>query len=205
MLPTLMNYGSTLQDPSASLSMIPKAMTIDTDLPCDWRVKTIFASVLFNSMTAGMMFIFSNTVLPSLATFPDATGMAVMNMINSKIQNPTFLCIFMGGLLELIPAVDLCCCWHRDAYSKRTRGLVAASALVYFFGLFVITATQHIPRNDQLATYTYGSSAAEEFWQHEYLGKWAAWNTARALFAALSAGLGILSLMSMSKESRKST
>jgi len=160
----------------------------------DWRTSVILVSTLFNGMAAGMMFIFSNTIMPALSKLPDETGITVMVTINDVILNPLFQILFVGGLTSVVPAIDMAFI-HRKDYSKPARFFVMASTLIYFFGQIVVTASQNIPRNDILLSMDASSQAASDYWRSEYLGAWVSWNTARAIFSSIAALCGGMSLL----------
>merc|ERR1712232_1295717 len=126
-------------------------------------------------------------------------GIKAMNTINVVIVNPLFAVAFFGGLISGYPAAVM---WkHLDAYSKPARWYAVAATLVFFFGEFVVTVTQNVPRNDALAAVDPESDDGAEYWRKDYLKGWVAWNTARGVFAAVAAVLGGLSLSFMRKAS----
>lgn len=71
----------------------------------DWLLDShlegiMLISVVLNSMAAGIIFIFSNTIMPSLATLDADVGINTMNKINIIIVNPLFVVAFFGGLIS---------------------------------------------------------------------------------------------------------
>ena len=53
-------------------------------------------SALGSALMAGVFFIFSNTVMASLAQLPAAQGITAMQHINRDILNPLFFMVFLG-------------------------------------------------------------------------------------------------------------
>ncbi len=63
-------------------------------------------TLLGSALIGGVFFIFSNTIMKSLAQRPAPEGMAAMQAINRVIINPGFLGVFMGTAgLSLVLAV----------------------------------------------------------------------------------------------------
>lgn len=65
-------------------------------------------SIILNStMSAGLIFIFSNTILPSLPELPDQYGSQAMHTIIVVIINPLFIVVFFGGVVSAVPAISM--------------------------------------------------------------------------------------------------
>ena len=168
----------------------------------DWRNYIMLASTILNCMSAGMMFIFSNTIMPALGKLSDEAGIEAMVTINDVILNPLFQLIFLGGLVSVIPAVDMNFISY-ERHSKPARYYAAASTVVYFLGQMVITATQNIPRNNTLLALDAASQVASDYWRNEFLTKWVLWNTVRTVFSTLASVFGVLALHFMGKGPHK--
>jgi len=154
-------------------------------------------SVVLNSMAAGVIFIFSNTIMPVLATLEAKEGIMIMNTINDIILNPLFGVVFFGGLVSAFPAFRM---WKNPGeYSIPARYYGVATTVVFFFGNFMVTGTQNVPMNNELLAVDPGSDEGAAYWEDTYLTNWVAWNTARGIFATLAALLGALCLRFMAK------
>jgi len=191
------SYGSTTDTSSNNAHSIYHATnseshnTIDTTL--DMNEVIMLISVILNSMAAGIIIIFSNTIMPALSKQDLSTGIGVMNTINVIIVNPLFIIIFFGGLISVFPTVSLLRKKDNNSNSNPVAGYYAlASTLIYFFGQFLVTVTQNVPRNNQLAEYS-----DETYWAQDYLISWVNWNTFRGVSALVSAVLGAMSLTLM--------
>ena len=154
-------------------------------------------SVILNAMSAGIIFIFSNTVMPALATLKSSEGIVIMNEINTIIVNPLFLLAFFGGLVSAFPAYKM---WmNAGEYCDAARYYAIATTAVAFFGNFMVTGTQNVPMNNHLLKVDPTSDEGAVYWRNTYLTSWVAWNTTRGIFEILAAFLGALSLKYMSK------
>lgn len=157
----------------------------------------MMTSVILNAMAAGVIFIFSNTVMPSLATLKASEGIIIMNEINTIIVNPLFLLVFFGGLVSAYPAYIM---WtNAGEYCDTARYYAVTTTLVFFFGNFMVTGTQNVPMNNHLLKVDPMSDEGAAYWRNTYLTSWVAWNTARGVFAALASVFGALSLKFMIK------
>lgn len=157
----------------------------------------MLTSIILNSMAAGIIFIFSNTVMPSLATFDSDVGINVMNKINIIIVNPLFIIAFFGGLISAYPTVVML--KNPDTFSRPARYYALASTLVMFFGEFMVTSLANVPRNDALLAVDPDSEEGEMYWRNDFLKGWVMWNNIRCFASVAAAALGGLSLSFMRK------
>jgi uncharacterized membrane protein len=133
------------------------------------------------AMSAGITFIFSNTIMAALARRGAEEGAAAMVAINEVILNPAFFAIFLGpGLLLTAVAIGA---WA-DGHGARLA--LALGAAVYVLGVVLVTIAVNVPLNDALAAQTPGTAAAIDLWEH-YLVRWTRWNSVRAVAGAASA------------------
>ena len=133
------SYGSTTDKSSNNAHSIYHATNSESnviDTTLDMNKIIMLTSVILNSMTAGIIIIFSNTIMPALSKQDMSTGIEVMNTINVIIVNPLFIIIFFGGLISVLPTISLL----RKKDSNPVAGYYAfASTLIYFFGQFLVT------------------------------------------------------------------
>jgi uncharacterized membrane protein len=163
-----------------------------------WQEAVMLVSVILNAAAGGIIFIFSNTIMPSLGKLDADVGIEAMNTINTLIVNPSFIFFFFGGLISAIPARNM---WvnKEGKYSDVSRYYALASTLVFFFGEFMVTVTQNVPRNNALLVVDPESEEGADYWQNEFIPQWVAWNTARGTFAIISSVIGALCLRFMAK------
>ncbi len=148
-----------------------------------------FLAAIGCGLMAGIFFIFSNTVMHSLASLPVAQGVAAMQAINRVILNPLFFVIFLGpALLSVLLAVSLLWRW-----SQPGSAYLLAGSLLYLIGSLLVTIGFNVPMNESLDTVNSGSDAATNMWA-KYLTNWTMWNHVRTVASLLSAIFLILSL-----------
>lgn len=187
-------YGATNFDAmaqgAATLSGKPTGWLLESHLET-----VMLVSVILEAMAAGIIFIFSNTIMRTFSKFDPDIIINVMNELNILIVNPLFVFVFFGGLISAYPTAVMM--RNPDQFSKPARYYALASTLVFFFGEFLVTLTQNVPRNDALLAVDPESEEGVQYWQNEFLGGWVAWNTARCVFSVIASVLGGLSLVSM--------
>ena len=194
-----MNYGSAPTNTASNLmNSVPEQQEGAKFWLLDSRLEVVMlTSVVLNGMAAGIMFIFTNTIMPSLATLDTDIGINIMNEINIVIVNPAFLIAFFGGLISAYPARVM---WKNpEEFSKPARYYALATTLVFFFGNFIVTSAQNVPRNNALLAVDPESDDGASYWENQFLKGWVAWNTVRCVFSVISAVLGGLCLSFMKK------
>ena len=131
------------------------------------------ASVVGSGVVTGILLIFSNTVMQSLAAHGD--GAATMVTINERILNPVFLLLFMGTTVACVALAGLTLLGHGSGGA-----LTLAGCALYVVGVFAVTAAFNVPMNDARAAVPAGTPEAAEYWA-VYLREWTRWNTIRSL------------------------
>jgi len=145
------------------------------------------ATVVGSGVVTGILLIFSNTVMPSLARHGE--GADTMVTINEVILNPVFLLLFMGTTLACVALAALTLLGHGGG------GLLTLVGCgVYIVGVFGVTAAFNVPMNDALAALPAGSPELAEYWSL-YLERWTRWNTIRSVLGI--AGTTILAVALM--------
>ncbi len=153
-----------------------------------WPELLVLFALVGSALMAGTFFIFSTTVMQSLAKLAPAEGIRAMQSINRVIINPWFLGPFMGtallslgiGILAFIGWETIGSHWFLSA------------ACLYMFGTFFYTVVQNVPLNDQLEAVD--PEQAEEFWQ-SYLHRWTRYNHHRTIASILAVVLYAIGLM----------
>lgn len=139
------------------------------------------AAVVGGGVVTGILLIFSNTVMPSLARHGE--GAATMVTINERILNPIFLLLFMGTTVVCVAVAALTLLGH-----GRGGWLAVIGAGVYVVGVFGVTAALNVPMNNALAATRPGSGEATEYWRI-YLVRWTRWNTVRSVLGIVATTL----------------
>ena len=149
-----------------------------------------FIAALGSGLMAGLFFTYSNSVMPSLAQVPVPQGVLAMNTINTVIQNPLFLSIFMGtALLALFLVLAALLGWGVARPSW-----VLIGAALYVIGNIIVTMAINVPMNDALAATAPDSQAAAQLWA-TYLDRWVFWNHVRAFACTGALAAFIAALM----------
>jgi uncharacterized membrane protein len=141
----------------------------------------LISAALGSGIIAGLLFIFSNTIMRALAQMPHPQGLVTMQAINVIIVNPLFLLFFVGtAILSVVALVFAFTHWNHAASAY-----IVAAALLYLLGTIGITAFGNVPLNDRLATLNPSDVQATAFWV-EYYTTWTMWNHLRTAAAICS-------------------
>ena len=129
----------------------------------------------------GIVFIFSNTIMPALASLESRHGMHAMQRINTVILNRVFIPVWMGpGPLSLGASI-----WAMIHFEHPSSIWILTGSALYIGGLLVLTGCCNIPLNNQLDKTDLDAPDAGSTWKH-YLAKWVPWNTIRTVATLLA-------------------
>lgn len=163
---------------SKILKMVEKALFVITIL-----------SAVGTGISAGIYFIFSNTVMDALSKLKPHEGIAAMQSINRVILNPLFFSVFMGtAATSLIILISLFWRWGQPGSIY-----LLAGSLLYLVGTILVTILFNVPRNEALDKEEPESGEAAELWAR-YLTEWTAWNHVRTVACILGLLAFILAL-----------
>ena len=142
------------------------------------------AAAVGAGVVGGLLFVFSNVVMPSLDRQSPAVAARTMNDINVVIVNPLFL-LFFGGtaVVSVVLAADVVLGSSADGGALRLAG-----ACLYVIGVAVLTAVVHIPRNNQLADARDDEASLAAAWT-AYVRPWMLGNHVRAAAAIAACAL----------------
>lgn len=147
------------------------------------------AAAVGAALVAGLMFAFSTSVMPGLATRPPAEGMAAMQAMNRTILNPVFGLVFGGAaLLCLVVAASAPFTTEEGGWGWRLAG-----GALYVVGTFGVTMAINVPMNDRVDAADPGSADGQRLWA-DYLRRWTAWNHVRTVLGTAAAVLLLVGL-----------
>ena len=154
-------------------------------------VATAITATTALAASAGLLFIFSVAVMPSLNDIDPASAITVMQRINVRIINPLFVITYIGAPLFGIAAAVQCL----RLGAGDVAGFFAAASVLYLVGTLGITFAVNIPLNNRLADVdrTADKIKLGSAWV-DYSRPWTNWNHLRCLVAFLSAilsGVGL--------------
>ncbi|NGN68069.1 DUF1772 domain-containing protein [Streptomyces sp. A7024] len=157
------------------------------------RTASLIAALITTGISAGLFFIFTNTIMPSLKKSSDRSFVEVMWHINRVILNGWFMLAFMGALLFIALAGGLLLGAESELRSAVLPWVVAA--LVLYLGTVGITFAMNMPLNNDLDAAGPVEKVKDLAALREHFeAKWVRWNAIRtytnvAAFGALSAAL----------------
>ncbi|GIP26205.1 membrane protein [Paenibacillus sp. J23TS9] len=135
-----------------------------------------FVSSLGVGLLAGVFFTFSAFVMQSLTKLPSGEGISAMQSINTTILQSSFMWVFMGST-ALSVFLGITSFFNLGNTSAL---YVIVGSLIFFVGVFLVTAIFNVPLNDTLAAATPGSSEGAQAWK-KFLDSWVPWNHVRTI------------------------
>lgn len=159
--------------------------------PIVWALLLLAAAT---GLVSGVFLTFSDFVMKSLAASKPAAGTEAMQIINRKV----FQSIFMVLLIGMIPISVLTALygyWFANGFVSE---LLIIAALLYFFGVFVVSAIGNIPMNNTLESFPQGGIEAQMYWP-DYVRGWVMWNHLRWIAALGSSACYMLGAVLMAQ------
>ena len=147
------------------------------------------AAAVSSAVLTGVLFAFSTSVMPALASRPPAEAMAAMQAMNRTILNPLFGLLF-GGSALLCLAVAASAPFTGDVDGAGWR---LAGGVLYVVGVTLETLAVNVPMNDRLDAADPATAAGQGVWAG-FLPRWTRWNHVRSVLGAVAATLLAVSL-----------
>lgn len=144
---------------------------------------TLLAATLLTGLSAGVLFIWANTITPGLGKLDNLSYLKAFQQMNRTILNPWFLIVFVGA-----GGVSLVSIFFSKTSSVTVLGLLIAATVIYFFGVLLITATGNIPLNNLLdkANLESMNLAEAQNLRGQFEARWNNFHLARTIFSTLS-------------------
>lgn len=109
------------------------------------KLLVLFLSILLTGLTAGLCFIWSNTITSGIGRLDDLGFLQSFQAMNRTILNGSFFTVFFGPVFLLLLNAFL----HRNANPFLFKSFVIA-AIIYFVGIGLITVFKNVPLNEML-------------------------------------------------------
>jgi len=140
-----------------------------------------FLALLLTGLFTGFFYTWSFTVMPGFDATRPETAVAVMNAVNANIRSAAFAVVFFGApLTTLLASIAFGLARRRRA--SRLTGL----AFLALAAVLAVTAVQHVPWNEALASAAGASDVDPAALWAEYSAKWTGWNHVRAAGGTLA-------------------
>lgn len=157
----------------------------------------LVTTVTCTALMAGLFYSYSCSVVLGLRSLPDANYIMAMQSINRAIQNPIFFIGFLGTLL-LLPL---------NTYMNYSQPLQVkfwlflSATILYFLGVFCVTAFGNIPLNNTLEKFNLLNASNETIKSQRaaFEGRWNNLNTIRTFASVLSLILLIIGCINFDK------
>lgn len=152
-----------------------------------------FLSVLCCGLIAGLLFGYACSVNIGLKSLANSEYLKAMQSINSAIQNPYFLTVFLC-LLFILPVTSFL------KYKEMTNTsfyFILMATVIYFVGVFGVTIFCNVPLNEQLAKFDISTATNNEIatMRQTFENSWNSYHSIRTFASIISFGLTILSVL----------
>ena len=146
------------------------------------KTYVLFSTVLLNALATGFFFAWSVSVIVGTKKVTDLTYLETMQNINREILNPAFFIVFFGSLVTLFLTTYL------QFNNKTVFWFVLASAIIYLFGTFGVTAFGNVPLNNELDALNIHSFSLTELkhFRTYFEGTWNQYHTIRTIASIIS-------------------
>jgi uncharacterized membrane protein len=145
-------------------------------------IVSLTMATLTTGLISGFFYAYACSVTLGLALLPDAQYVDAMQAINATVRNGAFAFSFFGAVLFLLLALVV----HAPRPRSRCFLFVAAGAVLYIGGGFMVTFLVNVPMNEELARVGEAAPATLARVRAEYEGPWNFWNGVRTIFSSLS-------------------
>jgi uncharacterized membrane protein len=148
----------------------------------------LVAATMTMGLMAGVFCLYANTIMPGLRRTDNRTFVGAFQAIDKAIINPWFLA---GGFLGALVSTSLAAALHLGKDGRSVLPWIVAAPVLYLTA-FVITLAVNVPLNNEIKAAGDPDTIADLATVRGRFdeGKWARWNTARAV--ASTAALGCL-------------
>ncbi len=146
--------------------------------------------IVMTGLMAGIYFAFSVFIMKSLAELPVIQAAKAMNKINNVIVNTLFLPVFFGSTLWCAGLIV----WSIADWQTGSSLLVVVAALVYIFGMFIVTAFGNVPMNNKLQGCESNEALLVAYWS-KYQHSWTQLNHIRTISCIASCAILVASLI----------
>ena len=121
------------------------------------KITALLLATLGTGLTAGLCFTWANAVTPGIGQLGNLGYLSAFQAMNRSILNPTFFLVFLGPML-----LQLINIWLFRAESHTLLWVLIGAAVLYFFGLVLVTVFGNVPLNEMLDQTVLENATAED-------------------------------------------
>jgi len=154
-------------------------------------------AILLTGLMAGIFFTWSNAVKPGIGKLSDIEYLRALQSMNRVILNNAFKIIFLGAII----AVVLVPVFYYNLYPRNIFWLFVFTLIIYWIGVFGVTASGNIPLNEILDKTNLESITSEEIktLRKSIEVKWNNFNLIRCISSGITFILLIVSFLILDK------
>ena len=146
------------------------------------KLIVLILGVVLTGLTAGLCFTWSNAVTPGIARLDDLNFLRSFQAMNKTIINGTFLMVFFG------PVILLCLNTYLFKSTEVSFWLYLAAAILFFFGLALVTIFGNVPLNEILDKSNLETMSKTDLkvLRDRFEAPWNQWHMVRTITSILS-------------------
>ncbi len=158
----------------------------------DISTAVLFLATLLTGLSAGLCFTWTNAITTGVGRLDDSDYLQAFQHMNRTILNPLFFLVFFGPILLSIGSVYFNWMNHASII-----WLLVAAAVLYFFGVFIVTVVGNVPLNELLDKTNIPNSTDEELTslREMFENKWNNLHLIRTICSLLSFILMLISCL----------
>ena len=151
----------------------------------------LLAGLAVIASVAGVLALYSSTIMPGLKKLDDATFVSAFKAIDRQIVKSVFMVQFFAPLFILGGAAVYAFSQQLDSW------LLVVSALACYFGAVAVTVGVNVPLNDGIKSVPDGISAQDSAKARAQFNeqKWTAFNHVRTLLSIVAIVLLVIALV----------
>lgn len=155
---------------------------------------TLLVTAALTALISGFFYAYVCSVNPGLGRLTDAEYLKAMQSINKAVLNPVFFASFFGSLVLLPVGTWLS---YRAGGADAGFYLMLAAAIIYFFGVFLVTGMGNVPLNKVLAGFNIETATVFDLslQRKEFETPWNKFNMIRAIASTTCLVLVLLTLI----------
>lgn len=155
------------------------------------KLTILLIGILCTGLTAGLCFTWGNAVTPGIGSLGDYSFLSAFQAMNRAIINKVFITVFFGPVIALFIS----------AYFFRANTnafwFILAAALIYLFGLALVTVFGNVPLNEILDKSNLETMSTLELKElrNKFEKPWNQWHMIRTISTTLSFILLLIGLI----------
>lgn len=155
------------------------------------KMIVLLFGIVCTGLTAGLCFTWGNAVTPGIGRLDDYGFLSAFQAMNRAIINKVFMMVFFGPVIALFISAY----FFKD--NTNAFWFILAAALIYLFGLALVTIFGNVPLNEILDKSNLEAMNATELTElrTRFENPWNQWHAIRTISTSISFILLLIGLI----------